>query len=203
VASLRVPRILSPIPAFRLRGFELFAAGEYDEALALIADAQARYGTDYDVAWAQLMKGKIQIKQGKTEDALKTLAAVLNVRGWRGESYAEATYCLGQAEEAVGNHLKAHGWYQRVYIQYKGYNEGFWAAESYLASARCLNALGYTAEAHNTCRAMLFDKYINTCPQAKQAQEAIGAAETLEITQFIQSGGKTNVMITVEKEGEE
>jgi len=191
-------------PAFRLRGFELFKAGEYDEALKLIADAQGRYGTDYDVAWAQLMKGEIQIRQRNYDEAVKTFTAVLNVRGWRGESYAEATYRLAQAEEAAGNLLKAHGWYQRAYVQYKGYNDGFWAAEAYLGSARCLQALGYTQEAHNTYRAMLFDKYINTCPQAEQAQKAIGATETLEIAQFIQSGGKTNLTITVEqKEGEE
>jgi len=191
-------------PAFRLRGFELFKAGEYDEALKLIADAQARYGTDYDVAWAQLMKGEIQTRQGNYNEAVKTFTAVLNVRGWRGESYAEATCRLAQAEEAAGNLLKAHGWYQRAYVQYKGYSDGFWAAEAYLGSARCLQALGYTQESHNTYRAMLFDKYINTCPQAEQAQKAIGATETLEIAQFIQSGGKTNLTITVEqKEGEE
>ena len=191
-------------PAFRLRGFELFKAGEYDEALKLIADAQGRYGTDYDVAWAQLMKGEIQIRQGNFDEAVETLTAVLNVTGWRGESYAEATVRLGQAEEAAGNLLKAHGWYQRAYVQYKGYDGGKWAADAYLGSARCLKELGYTQEAHNTYRAMLFDKYINTTPQAEQAQKAVGADEVLEISQFIQNGGKTNLTISVEQqEGDE
>ena len=186
-------------PAFRLRGFELFNAKEYDAALQLIADAQGRYGTDYDVAWAQLMKGEIQLRQGSFDEAVKTLTSVLNVRGWRGKSYAEATYRLGETEEAAGSLLKAHGWYQRTYVQYKGYDSGSWAANAYLASARCLKNLGYTNQAHNTYRAMLFDKYINTTPQAEQAKEAVGAAETLEISQFILTGGKTNLTISVER----
>lgn len=191
-------------PAFRLRGVELYKAGKYDEALQLIADAQARYGTDYDVAWAQLMKGQVQIKQGNYPEAVETLKAVLNVRGWRGESYAEATVRLGEAEEAAGNLLKAHGWYQRAYVQYKGYDDGKWAADAYLGSARCLQALGYTQEAHNTYRAMLFDKYVNKRPEAAQARQAVGPDEVKEIKQFIQTGGKTNLTVTVEqKEGDE
>ncbi len=190
-------------PAFRLRGVELFQAGEYDETLKLIADAQARYGTDYDAAWAQLMKGEVCIKQARFEAARSNLTAVLNVRNWHGVSYAEATYLLGQAEEAEGSFLKAHGWYQRVYIQYKGYDHGKWAADAYLGSARCLNQLGLANDARNTWRAMLFDKYVNTLPQARQAKQALGAEETLEISQMIAAGVKTNLTITIEqKEGE-
>ncbi len=190
-------------PAFKLRGAQLFREGDYEAALTLIANAQGRYGTDYDVAWAQLMKGEIQTKQGHFDAARSNLTAVLNVRGWRGESYAEATTLLGRAEEAEGNLLKAHGWYQRVYVQYKGYNNGTWAADAYLASARCLNQLGLTHDARNTWRAMLFDKQVNTLPQASQAKQALGAEETLEISQMIAAGVKTNLTVTIEqKEGE-
>ena len=190
-------------PAFRLRGVELFLAGDYDETLKLIADAQARYGTDYDAAWAQLMKGEVCIKQARFDAARSNLTAVLNVRGWRGVSYAEATYLLGQTEEAAGNWLQAHGWYQRVYVQYKGYDQGKWAANAYLDSARCLNKLNLTQDARNTWRAMLFDKMVNTLPQADQARQALGAEEVLEISQMIAAGVQTNIAITVElKEGE-
>jgi len=173
-------------PAFKLRGFELYRAGRYDAALELIAEAQGRYGTDYDVAWAQLMKGEINIQQARYEAARSNLIAVLNVTGWRGESYAEATHLLGQAEEAAGNLLKAHGWYQRVYVQYKGYAEGAWAAKAYLNSARCLKGLERTQDARNTYRAMLFDKYVNQLPQALQAQEELGETEVLEIAEKLQ-----------------
>jgi len=186
-------------PAFKLRAFDLYQSADYEAALKVIADAQARYGTDYDVAWAQLMKGEIQIKQGQYDKAIETLTAVLNVIGWRGESYAEATYRLGQTEEVTGNFLKAHGWYQRAYFQYKGYADGVWAADAYLGSVRCLNQLGLTNDARNTYRAMLFDKYVNHLPQARQAQAALGAAETLEISEMLVAGVKTNLTITVQQ----
>jgi len=187
-------------PAFRLRGEELFRAGEYDETLKLIADAQSRYGTDYDAAWAQLMKGEVCIKQARFDAARSNLTAVLNVRNWRGPSYAEATYLLGRTEEAAGNWIQAHGWYQRVYVQYKGYDHGNWAADAYLSSARCLNQLGLTQDARNTWRAMLFDKMVNTLPQAEQAKQALGAEEALEISQMIAAGVQTNIAVTIKQE---
>lgn len=187
-------------PAFKLRAFDLYGSGDYEATLKVIADAQARYGTDYDVAWAQLMKGEIHIQQGKFPEAVEDFTAVLNVTGWRGESYAEATYRLGQAEEAAGQFLKAHGWYQRAYFQYKGYAGGAWAADAYLGSARCLSRLGLTNDVRNTYRAMLFDKYVNHLPQVEQAKAALGAAETLEIAEMIATGVKTNLTITVQQE---
>lgn len=190
-------------PAFKLRGYDLFNREEYSEALTLIAEAQSRYGTDYDAAWAQIMKGQCLAQLEQLEEALEALTAVLNVNGWRGESYAEATYRLGQTEEAAGNLLKAHGWYQRTYVQYKGYADGMWAADGYLGSARCLTQLGYREQAHNTYRAMLFDKYVNQLPQALDAKQRVGPQQTRDIAEMISSGVITNFTVTLRvEEGE-
>lgn len=189
--------------AYRLRGFALYESGDYDAALKLISDAQARYGTDYDVAWAQLMKGNVLTRLGRHAEAIAELEAVFNVVGWRGESYAEAAFLLAQAHEAAGNLLKAHGWYQRTYVQFKGYQDGNWAADAYLGSARVLQALGRTADARNTCRAMLFDKYVNSLPQAAEAVRVLGAEEALEIKQMIAAGVQTNITVTVQAEENE
>jgi TolA-binding protein len=191
-------------PAFKLRAFELYRAGDDEEALKLIADAQSRYGTDSDMAWAQIMKGGLFLRQNRYDEAHEAFIGVLNVPGWRGESFAEATFRLGQTEEAAGDLLKAHGWYQRVYVQYKGYAEGNWSANAYLGAARCLQQLGLTNDARNTRRAMLFDKYVNTLPQAAEAKTALGAEEVAEIAGLMASGVKTNITVTVAaKEGEE
>lgn len=186
--------------AYKLRGSELFKAGEDEKALKLVTDAQARYGTDYDVAWAQLMKAKILTRQGDYVGAGKTLTDVFNVTGWRGESYAEAAYLLGLNAETASEFLKAHGWYQRTYVQYKGYDNGYWAAESYLGSARCLKKLGLQNDAHNTYRAMLFDKYVNSLPQAEEAAKAVSAEERAEIKGWIDAGIKTNITVQVDAE---
>jgi TolA-binding protein len=189
--------------AYRLRGFDLYRSGKLDEALKLVGDVQARYGTDYDAAWAQLMKGDILLQQKRYAEARDAFLGVMNVRGWRGESYAEATYKLGRVDELAGDPRKAFGWYQRAYFQYKGYAKSYWAAEAYLASARCLEKMGRTNDARNTWRAMLFDKYVNGLPQAQEAIRALGAEEALEIRRMIESGATTNITVTLETEGGE
>ncbi|MBI9021170.1 MAG: tetratricopeptide repeat protein [Verrucomicrobia bacterium] len=186
--------------AYKLRGFGLFSTGEYDAALNIAAETQALYGTDQDAAWAQILKGRIELQTGDLEAARKTFRETLTVREWRGEPYAEATYYLGAVEEKAGELRKAFGWYQRAYFQYKGYAGGYWAAEAYLASARCLLNLGLENDMRNTFRAMLFDKYVNTSPQADEARTALGAAEVLEINTLIAQGVQTNLTVTIDAE---
>jgi TolA-binding protein len=186
--------------AYRLRGFDLYSAGKFDEALKLVGDVQGLYGEDYDAAWAQLMKGDILLLKGRYDEARQAFKNVFNVRGWRGEFYAEATYKLGQIEESAGDVRKAFGWYQRTYIQYKSYAKGYWAAEAYLSSARCLKQMGLENDVRNTYRAMLFDKYVNGLPQANEAIAALGAEEVLEIKTMIASGVSTNLTVILEAE---
>jgi tetratricopeptide (TPR) repeat protein len=186
--------------AFKLRAYDLFENHDFSTALALVEEAQARYGTSPDAAWAQLMKGKIAIKTGEYDQARKWLKELFNVPAWRGEPQAEAAYLLGTAEEAAGDLLAAHGWYQRTYFQFKGYAGGRWGAEAYLASARCLQKLGYTDEARNTYRAMLFDKYVRELPAAAVARKALGSEETADIAQKVADGFYTNITISVEQE---
>ena len=184
--------------AYKLRGYDLFTANDFEGAMKIVKDTQALYGTDSDAVWAQLMKGRIELKNGLLETARETLRAILTVRAWRGVAYAEATMVLGEVEEAAGNIVRAFGWYQRVYFQYKGYADGFWAAEGYLASARCLRQMGRENDRRNTFRAMLFDKYVNSLPQADVARAELGEPEVLEIEQMILAGTTTNITVTVE-----
>jgi TolA-binding protein len=189
--------------AYKLRGYDLYLAEDLEGAMKLVKDAQALYGTDPDAVWAQLMKGQIELKRDDFEAARETFRAVITVRDWRGPAYAEANYTLGAVEEKAGDPRKAFAWYQRTYFQYKGYNGGQWAADAYLASARCLRALGLEDERRNTFRAMLFDKYVNTLPQADEARVALGAPEVLEIEQMIATGGTTNITVSLDAEGTE
>jgi TolA-binding protein/thioredoxin-like negative regulator of GroEL len=189
--------------AYKLRGFGQYAAQDYEGAMQTIEEAQETYGTDHDVAWAQLMKARVLLDQGKIDEAREANKNLLTVPSWRGEPVAQATYQLGQVEEKAGDPLKAHGYYQRAYFQYKGHAGGHWAAEGYLASARCLKKIGFENDSRNTYRAMLFDPYVNTLPQAEDARQALGTAEVAEITAYIETGGVTNITISVEVPGEE
>lgn len=188
--------------AYKLRAFGLYASGELDEAMKIIEQAQAAYGTADDMVWAQMMKGRILLTQGRLDKAREAFIGTLNVRSWRGEPYAEATYNLGRVEEAAGNPRKAFGWYQRTYFQYKGYASGYWAAEAYLASARCLQALGLENDRRNTFRAMLFDSYVNSLPQAETVRRELGSEETAEIKTMLDAGVRTNLTIKIEGGGD-
>ena len=46
----------------------------------------------------------------------------------------------------------------------------------------------------------MFDKYVNTLPQADVARKALGAAEVAEIEAKIATGVQTNITIEVEVE---
>lgn len=179
----------------RLRGFELFEAQQYDETLKIVEEAQARFGMDVDVVWAQLLKGRALLSKGELDSARELFRTTLAVSQWRGDAFAEATFYLGQVEEAAGNLRDAFAWYQRTYFQWRGMAGGYWAAEGYLASARCLKGLGMEVERLNTYRAMLFDKYVNTLPQTEMAREALGAQVVQEINTMIAQGLHTNVTV--------
>ena len=186
--------------AYKLRAYGEFAQKDYEGALQTIEEAQETYGTDRDVAWAQLMKAQVLLDMGRIADAREENMNVLSVPSWRGEPVAQATYQLGQVEEAAGEPRKAFGFYQRTYFQYKGHAGGYWAAEAYLSSARCLGKLGLDQERIDTYKAMLFDPYVNSLPQAEKAREALGAAEATGIASFLEAGGTSNIAIVVETE---
>lgn len=186
--------------AYKLRGFGQYAEKDYEGTLATINDAQALYGTDYDVAWAQLLKAQVLLDQGDVDEARTANMSILTVPSWRGVPVAQATYQLGQVETKAGNFAKAHAFYQRTYMQYKGHAGGYWAAEAYLAAADVLKKMGLPNDMRNTYRAFLFDKYVNMLPQADKAREFLGAAEVAEIIAYIETGGVSNINVTVEAE---
>ena len=163
----------------------------------LINEIQKKFGYDPDVSWAQLEKIKILIQYNELTKAYEECINVVNAREWRGRPAAIATFLLGKIKELQGDYRQAFGFYQRTYFQYKVYDNGHWAAEAYLASAKCLNKLGLENDIRNTYRAMLFDEHVNKLPQSKIAKEFLGFEEVKEIKDFINAGGISNVQIIV------
>ena len=199
--------------AYKLRSLGQFSAKDYDGALETISDVQGQYMDDSTMAWAQLMMAQILLEQGDFDMAISNNMMVLGVPAWRGEPVVQAYYQLGQVEEQAGlkesgeemrNRMAfAHAYYQRVYFQFKGYANGYWAAEAYLAAARCLGKLDQESDRLNTYRAMLFDSFVNTLPQADVARKELGVAEVEKIETFIEEGAATNIIIAVEGPSDE
>jgi TolA-binding protein len=167
--------------ALKLSAYGLYEKGELDGALAMAGEAQALYGTEADLVWSQLLKGMIRIEQQEWEAAEQAFRAVLTVREWRGAPYAESMFQLGKIAELSGKLSTAFGWYQRTYFQFRAHAKGYWAAEAYLASAEVLDALGLENDKRNTYRAMLFDRFVNSLPQAEVARTYLGDEEVVEI----------------------
>lgn len=199
--------------AYELRSLGQFAEEDYDGTRETLDDVQGRFGEDPEMAWAQLMMARVSLELGEFDTAISNNLSVIGVSAWRGVPVVQATYQLGQVEERAG--LKgpaekrdkrlgaAFGYYQRVYMQYKGYAGGYWAAEAYLASARCLDLLGQENDRRNTYRALLFDSFVNTLPQADVARKELGAVEVAGIEAKLAEGAITNITIEVEMEAPE
>ena len=95
---------------------------------------------------------------------------VMGVPEWRGPLFAEAMFGMGNCAQAAGDLEKAHSFYQRVYLLFKSYSNGDWAAKGYLAAADVLNKMGEEEKVISTLEAMLEDAYTNTNPLAEQVR---------------------------------
>ena len=138
---------------------------------------------------------------------------VMGVPEWRGKPVAQAIYQLGQVEEVAGNLLEAHGYYQRVYFQYKGL--GDWGAKGYIAAADVLQKMAdepglsgekrkkYEKARIDTLKAMLLDKYANVSPFADQARDVLGPTTVSEMEAMVASGIETNIAPNVVNEDRE
>jgi len=202
--------------AYKLRCFALFDQKKYKEALQCLEEVQTYFGSDSDMAWAQLKKGEIyaveflslsgEAAKRKYNQTITEYNRVFSVRAWRGIPQAKATYLKGKLAESAGDKSKiqsekrkewnyAFAYYQRLCYQFKGYQRGYWAAEGYLACARCLKKLGRMHDRTNIFRAMLYDRYVNKLPQAEVAKKALGPAVVSEIMKQLNNGVITNIVV--------
>lgn len=67
----------------------------------------------------------------------------------------------------------AHSFFQRVYLLFKGYDDGLWAAQGYIAAAETLESLGRLEEAENTLLSMMEDSYTQNHPLVEEAQQLL------------------------------
>lgn len=159
--------------AYRAKTFQKLAENDSDAVLKVIEDAQGLFGADAFMGWAQLIKADTLFNLKKYDEAQDAYNMVMGVSEWRGPIFAEAMYGMGRCRFATGDYETAHSFFQRTYLLFKGYDDGKWAADGYLAAADCLVKLGRTTDVVNTLSAMLADQYVNTLPQAEKAREMI------------------------------
>ena len=125
------------------------------------------------MGWAQIIRADTLYRMKDYEEAEKAYYMVMGVGEWRGPLHAEAMYGMGLCRMATGDYATAHTFFQRTYLQFKGYDDGKWAAMGYMAAADSLLKLGREADAVNTWNAMREDVYVNTRPEAETAGEML------------------------------
>ncbi len=176
------------VSAYELLAVKMFDESNFELAYELANKALGYYGANKRTGWAQLMKGKIEFDCKQFEEAAKSFNAILGVSEWKGAVSAEAMFLLATTLETQGDLKKAFAFYQRTYLLYKTYNDGNWAADSYLRSAKILKKLGRKNDAQNTYRAMLLDEYVRDLPQARKAIDNLGPAESKELLSGLKKG---------------
>ncbi len=148
--------------AYRARTYMYLQQENYKEVLWSIDEAQGMFGAEAQMGWAQIIKADTQLKMGKLEEAEASYNMVMGVGEWRGPLFAEAMMGMGNCAVAAGDLEKAHSFYQRIYLLFKSYEDGNWAAKGYLAAADVLIKMGEEEKAINTLEAMLEDPYTQT-----------------------------------------
>ena len=156
--------------ACRAKTYMHLAQENNKEVLWSIDEAQGMFGAEAFMGWAQITKAGIEFKMGKLTQAEASYNMVMGVPEWRGPLFAEAMFGMGNCRQAAGDLKAAHSFYQRVYLLFKSYEDGDWAAKGYLASADVLIKMGREEDAINTLKAMLEDGYTNTNPLAEKVR---------------------------------
>ena len=157
--------------AYRAKVYQLLSSKQYDEALQYLSEVQDIFGVVRFMSWAQLTKADTLYRMKKYKKAEEAYNTVLGVSEWRGAPFAEAMYGMGKCYFAQGDYEKAHAFFQRVYLQFKIYSGGKWAADAYLKAAVCLGKLDRPQDAINTLDKMMEDSYVNKLPQVEVARK--------------------------------
>lgn len=159
--------------AYRAQAELFYQDEQLDQLFYVIEEAQGLFGADAYMDWAQIMKAEAQFAMRDYEEAEESYNMVLGVAEWRGATYARAMIGMGNCRLEKNDLDAAHSFFQRVYLLFKGYDDGLWAAQGYIAAAETLEALGRLEEAENTLLSMIEDSYTQDHPLVEKAQEIL------------------------------
>ncbi|MFL2877145.1 MAG: tetratricopeptide repeat protein [Pontiellaceae bacterium] len=159
--------------AHRAQAELFYQEQQLDQLFYVIEEAQSLFGADAYMDWAQIMKAEAQFAMMDYEGAEESYNMVLGVAEWRGATYARAMIGMGNCRLEKNDLDAAHSFFQRVYLLFKGYDDGLWAAQGYIAAAETLEALGRLEEAENTLLSMIEDSYTQDHPLVEEAKQVL------------------------------
>lgn len=152
---------------------ELAAVREaWEEALAHFEQAQERFPTDPATPFARLRQGDMLLRLGRFDEAVARYQEVVRTREWRGPATVEGQFRIGLAYFEQGEWLRAHGYFQRVYVAFPQFEE--WASQAYLRSAQALERMGEPDHARRTYQELLDNPLYARTAAATEARRALG-----------------------------
>lgn len=134
--------------------------GKVDAALELYDSIQDNYPMWPEASTTAVRAADILFESEDVQGALDRYLAILNVRDWRGEVWAEACLKIGRCFEKMGEPMKAHGFYERTYLSYRTYPK--WTAKALYFDALLLESMNEAESARN-----LYGEYLEL-PRAEE-----------------------------------
>lgn len=132
---------------FMLAGLEMESAF-FDQAADYYARFAEEFYGDPRSAKAAVLRADALRSARRYDEAIEAYSDVLSQRGWRGETWAEATYKIGLCFLQMNDEEKAQGFFERTYLAYSGFPE--WSGQAVLESASLLQRRGDVESARRT-----------------------------------------------------
>lgn len=122
----------------------------WDKVLALYEQIETDFPSDPRAAEAALKKADTFMALGKRKEAEAKYEEILKSPSWRGDSYAEALFKLGNIARDANDANKAIMYYERCFLGYA--NCLNWTGKAVIQAAKVLAASGKRDEGRAICK---------------------------------------------------
>lgn len=141
----------------------------WDKVLAIYTQIEADFPSDSRAAEAALKKADTLMALGKRQEASEKYEEILKSPSWRGESYAEALFKLGNIARDAKDSNKAIMYYERCFLGYANcYN---WTGKAVIQAAKVLAAEGKRDEGRAICKEFVGNEENKKSPDYEEVKQ--------------------------------
>ncbi len=141
----------------------------WDKVLAIYTQIEEDFPSDPRAAEAALKKADTLMALGKRQEASEKYEEILKSPSWRGESYAEALFKLGNIARDAKDPNKAIMYYERCFLGYANcYN---WTGKAVIQAAKVLAAEGKRDEGRAICKEFVGNEENKKSPDYEEVKQ--------------------------------
>lgn len=165
------PRAVEVERAWAGLGLLAAEADEWRQALEHFAEFEKRSVTTGLRQKVKLTEAALLAKQSKANEAIAIYKSLLEDKLMPPRTKAEALMAWARLLEGRGEHLKATGYYERVYLAYGRQHD--LTAQAYFARGRALEKLGKKREASEVYAELVATESLAEFPEIEEAQQRL------------------------------